>query len=106
LDNLTASIQQAAHGSGYKAVFDDTKTSESNKPLELEKWMIPFFETEFKLRAADKLAYGAGYSKNDLVFASFNGNPVKENKLREHFYKILDTAGLLECVFTTCVIQT
>jgi integrase len=93
-ENLTAAIRQAAHGSGYKAEFGDTKTDESNKPLELEKWMVPLFKAEFKLRAAEELAYGAGYSKNDLVFASYNGNTVKENKLREHFYKILEVAGL------------
>jgi integrase len=94
LERLTASIRQTVRKSGYSAQFKDTKTEGSAQVLELEKWMVPFFEKEFADRAAEKLAYGRGYSKNGLVFASYNGNPVKETTLRDHYKQIIERAGV------------
>jgi integrase len=99
LEKLTMSVCQQVRGSGYSAKFKDTKTDESVQLLELEAWMVPFFKKEFADRAAEELAYGRGYSKNDLVFASYNGNPVREAKLNEHYNKIIKRAGLPEMRF-------
>jgi len=56
--------------------------------------MVPFFKREIAARAAEKLAYGPGYSDNDLLFASFNGNPVKERTLDKHYKRIIERTGL------------
>jgi integrase len=99
LDNLTMMVWRSVRNSGYSAQFKDTKTDESEQLLELEEWMIPFFKREFADRAAEKLKYGEGYSNNQLVFASFNGNPVKERTLDEHYKKIIDRSGVPEIRF-------
>jgi integrase len=99
LDRLTLSIRQSVRGSGYSAKFNDTKTEDSVQLLELESWMIPFFKKEFVDRATEELAYGKGYSKNGLVFASYNGNPVRETTLNEHYQKIIKHAELPEMRF-------
>jgi integrase len=99
LEALTASIRQSVRGSGYSAIFSDTKTDESVQLLELESWMVPFFKKEFADRTEEESTYGAGYSKNDLVFASYNGNPVKERTLDEHYKKIIKIAKVPEMRF-------
>jgi integrase len=99
LERLTASIRQTVRKSGYSAEFKDTKTEGSTQVLELEEWMVPFFKKEFADRAAEELAYGRGYSKNGLVFASYNGNPVKETTLRDHYNHIIKRAGLPQTRF-------
>jgi integrase len=45
------------------------------------------------------LAYGPGYSKNGLVFASYNGNPVRETTLNEHYKAIIKRAELPDMRF-------
>jgi integrase len=99
LDRLTLSIRQSVRGSGYSAKFNDTKTEDSVQLLELEAWMVPFFKKEFADRAAEELAYGPGYSKNGLVFASINGNPVRETTLNKHYKAIIKRAGLPDMRF-------
>jgi integrase len=99
LKALTASIRQSVRKSGYSAEFKNLKDEDSEHVLELEPWMVPFFEREFAERAREKLAYGEGYNDRGLVFASYNGNPVKERTLNEHFEKIVKRAGLPEIRF-------
>jgi integrase len=99
LEALTLSIRRAVRGSGYVAKFADTKTDGAMQLLELETWMVPFFKKEFADRAAEELAYGPGYSKNGLVFASYNGNPVRETTLNEHYKAIIKRAELPDMRF-------
>lgn len=99
LQALTASIRQSVRKSGYSAEFKNLKDQDSEHVLELEKWMVPFFEREFAERAKEKIAFGEGYNDNDLVFASYNGNPVKERTLNEHFKAVIKRAGLPEIRF-------
>jgi integrase len=99
LKALTLSINRSIRKSGYSAVFADTKTDDSAQLIELETWMVPFFEKKFRDRDAEESAYGVGYSKNNLVFASYNGNPVKERTLDEHYKKIIKQAGIPEMRF-------
>ena len=94
LESMTASVRQSVRKSGYSSQFKDLKSADSEHVLELEPWMIPYFDRESAERAAEKLKYGPGYSDNDLIFASLNGNPVKERTLTEHYNKLLDRAGL------------
>jgi integrase len=99
LNNLTMSIWRSVRKSGYSAKFKDTKTDETEQLLELEEWMIPFFKREIAERAREKLEYGPGYNDNELLFASYNGNPVKERTVNEHFKKIIKRAELPEIRF-------
>jgi integrase len=92
LNNLTMMLWRSVRKSGYSAKFIDTKTDETHQLLELEEWMVPFFKREIADRAAEKLAYGPDYSDNELLFASYNGNPVKERTLDEHYKKIIERA--------------
>lgn len=62
--------------------------------------MVPFFQKEFDDRETEKKNYGPGYNDNDLVFASYNGNPVKERTLTEHYDKIIEIAGIPKYDFT------
>lgn len=94
LKALTASIRQSVRGSGYAAEYKNLKNKDAEQMLELEPWMVPLFEHEFSERAKEKLAFGEGYNDNSLVFASFNGNPVKERTLTEHYNKIIEKAGI------------
>jgi integrase len=96
LDKLLVEIRRSVRGSGYGAEFKKTKTAVSKKPLELQPWMVPFFEREMLERKKERLAYGEGYRDLGLVFASYNGNVVKERTLMEHFRAILKKAGLPE----------
>jgi integrase len=99
LNALTASIRQSVRKSGNSAKFKNLKDEDSEHVLELEQWMVPFFEREFAERAKEKLAFGEGYKDHGLVFASYNGNPVKERTLNEHFEKIIKRAGVPEIRF-------
>jgi integrase len=75
------------------------KDEDSEHVLKLEPWMKPFFQREFAERKREKLAFGEGYNDRGLVFASYNGNPVKERTLEEHFNKIVAAAELPEIRF-------
>lgn len=99
LKALMASIRQSVRKSGYSAEFKNLKNEDSEHVLELEPWMVPFFEREFAERAKEKIAFGPGYNDNDLVFSSYNGNPVKERTLNDHFKAIVKRAGLPEIRF-------
>jgi integrase len=99
LNNLTMMIWRSVRGSGYSAQFKDTKTDETEQLLELEEWMVPFFKREITERAKEKLEYGPGYNDNELLFASYNGNPVKERTLDEHYKAIIKRAGIPEIRF-------
>ena len=99
LKALTASIRQSVRKSGYSAQFKNLKDEDSEHVLELESWTVPFFEREFAERAKEKLAFGEGYNDLGLVFASYNGNVVKERTLKEHFDKIVKQAELPEIRF-------
>lgn len=99
LSQLTMMIWRSVRKSGYSAEFKDTKTDETEQLLELEEWMVPFFKREIAERAKEKLEYGPGYNDNELLFASYNGNPVKERTLNEHFKAIIKRAGLPDIRF-------
>lgn len=108
IKNLSMSIIQGVTKSGYKAIYGNPKTKETRKNLPLEPWMVPLFEYEFKKRAEEKAQYEARHAKkaegryknpyvdHDLVFASYNGNPIDKKILAEHYKNILKKAGLSE----------
>ena len=72
----------------------DTKTAKSRRTLALPQAAVQALREHRKRQAQDRLAAGALWEDNGLVFSSAIGTPLDAANVRREFRKITEAAGL------------
>ena len=72
----------------------DTKTAKSRRTLALPQTAIQALRDHRRRQAEDRLAAGALWQENGLVFTSVIGTPLDAANVRREFRKIMEAAGL------------
>ncbi len=72
----------------------DTKTAKSRRTLALPQAAVQALREHRKRQAQDRLAAGALWQDNGLVFSSAIGTPLDAANVRREFRKITEAAGL------------
>jgi integrase len=72
----------------------DTKTAKSRRTLALPQTAIEALKEHHRRQAEDRLAAGAVWQENGLVFVSTIGTPLDASNVRREFRKIMEAAGL------------
>ena len=79
----------------YPGGFAAPKTEGSARSVDLTPTCLSLLEEHQKRQAAEKLAAGAAYEDNGLIFATALGRPLdQKNVVHRQFHSALETAGL------------
>lgn len=92
----TATVQRVLiwrKGGGW--YFTEPKTAKSRRTLPLPESVLQDLRKHKKRQAEAMLKLGAGYERNNFVFATDEGQPIRYGNLtKRHFHKILEQADL------------
>jgi integrase len=94
-DKKTITILQTVVKTRDALIFQDTaKTTNSQRVIEMDKYLIEELKERRKQVIAKKLECGPAYKEHDLVFCYEDGGPVKPKRLTESMDVLTRKAGL------------
>lgn len=94
LDAGRISIQQSLVSIGYQLQFSTPKSKRSVRTIGLDASGVAALKTHRARQVEERLACGAAYSDNDLVFAREDGSPFHPERLSQLFERHVKSLGL------------
>jgi len=79
---------------GSKLVWGTPKTAKGMRTVALDPGTVAALRSHRGRQAAEKLALGAGYLDEGLVFAAANGRPIWPGSVSDRFHALSEAAGL------------
>jgi integrase len=82
------SVKQTITASNHRLIIGPTKTARSRRRIELDPETIDVLRRHRKAQAEERLAIGAGWVDNDLVFCRADGEPVHPDWFTRYFVRL------------------
>lgn len=92
--NSTVTIEQALKRIKGKVVMGSPKTKNSFRTYQIDSELLRDLDTISQNQQKAKMALGAGYNDQDLVFCEMNGNRINPNRVYEHYRRLIRKLGL------------
>ncbi len=92
--NVVSVHRVLVDASGMPLHFEEPKSATSRRAVALPDIAVQALQEHRRAQAADRLAAGADWRDNDLIFCGRDGEPVRQYTTRETFKKILAAAEL------------
>jgi integrase len=81
-------VKQTITASNHRLIIGPTKTARSRRRIELDPETIDVLRRHRKAQAEERLAIGAGWVDNDLVFCRADGEPVHPDWFTRYFVRL------------------
>lgn len=94
LDAGRAAISQTLLSVGYTVFFSTPKTAKGRRSIALDAVTVASLREHRRRQLKERLAFGAGYGDQDLVFVREDGTPVHPDYFSERFERAGKDAGL------------
>lgn len=82
------SVRQTITASNHRLIIGPTKTARSRRRIELDPEMIDVLRRHRKAQVEERLAIGARWVDNDLVFCRADGEPVQPDWFTRYFIRL------------------
>lgn len=94
LDSAYASIRESSVSVAYRVEASEPKTAKGRRALALDAATVAALRAHRATQAEGRLALGAGYQDEALVFARADGTPLHPEAVSEAFARAVKAAGL------------
>jgi integrase len=94
LDRGRVAVRQTLVIAGRQVVISEPKTSRSRRSIALDPRSVAALRSWRAAQAAERLAWGAGWTDSGLVFTREDGTPIHPEWLSDAFEWRIKTAGL------------
>ena len=92
--NLRVQVRQALNVVEYKLVFSEPKTNKARRSVALDPVTAGALRSHRAAQAAERLAWGEGWTDSGLVFTNEDGTPTNPQRISRVFVRSAERAGL------------
>ncbi len=94
LDAAQLSVRQTLITTDYELVFSTPKTARGRRVIALDKQTVTVLRTWKKTQLEERMAIGAAYEDNGLVFCKVDGQPLHPDLFSQTFDRYVTRSGL------------
>jgi integrase len=97
LVNRTLNVRRQLQRIRGKLVLTELKTTSSRRTLALSDWLLVRLRAQKQLQLEQKLALGADWANNDLIFCTSTGTPIDPRNVKRSLDAIVSLRKCVHC---------